>query len=158
MGAKVRVGDNIKKIDNYFKEWREWRGWTQQELADALGTTRQTVNRHENSYTEWNKAYLESFAHVMGCNSPTDPIMFPPEKNDDDADITSGIPYRQVRPQLVDLLHEVIENTDRINFDPEMLTSSIVAMLDHRLSEPPMSNPESNTNVVRFQLRQLEKD
>lgn len=61
----------------YFREWREWKGLTQQELADRLETTKATVSRIENGHRRWGKGYLEAFAHVMGCDV-TDPISRPP--------------------------------------------------------------------------------
>jgi transcriptional regulator with XRE-family HTH domain len=63
----------------YFREWREWRGpeWTQQRLADELGTSKQTVSRIETGARDWSKNYLEAFAYVIGC-APGDPISRPP--------------------------------------------------------------------------------
>lgn len=75
----ARIGiSNAKPIRTYFKEWREWKGWTQQELADRLETTTATVSRIENGARDWSKGYLESFSHVIGCEDPTDPITRPP--------------------------------------------------------------------------------
>jgi transcriptional regulator with XRE-family HTH domain len=75
----TRIGlASAKPIRTYFIEWREWKGWTQQELADRLETTVATVSRVENGARDWGKGYLEAFAHVIGCPNPTDPISRPP--------------------------------------------------------------------------------
>ena len=75
----TRIGlSNAKPIRAYFREWREWKGWTQQELADKLGTTAATVSRIENGERDWSKGYLESFSHVIECPEPIDPIRHPP--------------------------------------------------------------------------------
>lgn len=76
----ARIGlKGAKPVQTYFKEWREWKGWTQQELADRMDTTKQTVSRIESGARDWSKGYLEGFAHVIGCPNPTDPITRPPE-------------------------------------------------------------------------------
>lgn len=75
----TRIGlEGAKPVKTYFKEWREWKGWTQQELADRLETTKQTVSRVENGTRDWGKGYLEAFAHIIGTPNPTDPITRPP--------------------------------------------------------------------------------
>jgi len=75
----ARIGlKNTRPVRTYFKEWREWKGWTQQELADRMETTKQTVSRVESGKRPWSKDYLESFSYVIGCPRPEDPITCPP--------------------------------------------------------------------------------
>tara|TARA_R110002110_G_scaffold37601_6_gene124058 strand:+ start:2271 stop:2609 length:339 start_codon:yes stop_codon:yes gene_type:complete len=75
----TRIGlRSARPVRTYFREWREWKGWTQQELADRLETTAATVSRIEKGGRDWSKGYLESFAYVIGCPEPTDPIRRPP--------------------------------------------------------------------------------
>lgn len=75
----ARIGlRSAMPVRTYFKEWREWKGWTQQELADRMETTKQTVSRVENGERDWSKGYLEAFSHVIGCPRPEDPISRPP--------------------------------------------------------------------------------
>lgn len=75
----VRIGlKGAKPVRTYFAEWREWKGWTQQELADRMGTTAATVSRVENGERDWGKGYLEAFSYVIGCPNPTDPLTRPP--------------------------------------------------------------------------------
>lgn len=42
----------------FFKEWREYRGLTQQRLADRLGTTKLRVSLKERGEESWDDAYL----------------------------------------------------------------------------------------------------
>jgi transcriptional regulator with XRE-family HTH domain len=79
----TRIGlRSARPIRTYFKEWREWKGWTQQEVADRLETTTATVSRIENGARDWSKGYVEAFAHVIGCDDPADPITRPPDGPD----------------------------------------------------------------------------
>jgi transcriptional regulator with XRE-family HTH domain len=75
----TRIGlASAKPIRTYFIEWREWKGWTQQELANRMETTVATVSRVENGARDWGKGYLEAFAYVIECPNPADPISRPP--------------------------------------------------------------------------------
>lgn len=38
----------VEKLENHLREAREVRGWTQAQLADAIGVSRKTVNTVEN--------------------------------------------------------------------------------------------------------------
>lgn len=59
-------------VSNRVKELRTQLGWTQQELADAVGVSRQSINSIErNRYVPSLPLALE-FARVFGC--PTDEI------------------------------------------------------------------------------------
>jgi len=59
-------------VTNRVKELRIERGWTQQDLAKAVGVSRQSINSIErNRYVPSLPLALE-FAHVFGC--PTDVI------------------------------------------------------------------------------------
>lgn len=75
----ARIGlKGAKPVKTYFREWREYKNWTQQELADRLDTSAATVSRIEKGERDWGKGYLEAFAYVVGCPNPTDPITRPP--------------------------------------------------------------------------------
>ena len=59
-------------VRNRIKEFRSERGWTQQELADKVGVSRQSINSIErNRYVPSLELALE-FAQVFG--RPTDEI------------------------------------------------------------------------------------
>lgn len=91
----ARIGlQGAKPSVTYFKEWRDWKGWTQQELADRMETTKQTVSRVESGDRDWGKGYLEAFAHVIGCE-PGDPLTRPPEVPSADQLLRSAGPEKR---------------------------------------------------------------
>jgi putative transcriptional regulator len=60
------------RVANRVRELRDRRGWTQQELAEAVGVSRQSINSIErNRYVPSLPLALE-FARVFDC--PTDEI------------------------------------------------------------------------------------
>lgn len=78
-GMVERIGlKGAKPVRTYFREWREWKGFTLEELASRMETTAATVSRVENGKRDWGKGYLEAFSFVVGCPEPTDPITRPP--------------------------------------------------------------------------------
>jgi putative transcriptional regulator len=59
--------DMASRIQNRVKDLRQRRGWTQQQLADAVGVSRQSINSIEcNRYVPSLPLAL-SFARVFGC-------------------------------------------------------------------------------------------
>ena len=69
MESKLDVATTIK---NRVKELRVERGWTQQELADRLGVSRQSINSIERQRYEPSLTLALKFARVFG--RPTDAI------------------------------------------------------------------------------------
>ena len=59
-------------IRNRVKELRETRGWTQQQLADAVGVSRQSINSIERNRYVPSLELALAFARVFGV--PTDDI------------------------------------------------------------------------------------
>ncbi|MGZ4778340.1 MAG: helix-turn-helix transcriptional regulator [Thermoanaerobaculia bacterium] len=64
-------------VQNRVKELRTERGWTQQQLADAVGVSRQSINSIERQRYEPSLALALAFARVFG--HPTD-VIFKLEK------------------------------------------------------------------------------
>ncbi len=64
--------DITPQIHNRVKEFRVERGWTQQELADAVGVSRQSINSIERDRYVPSLILALAFARVFGC--PTDKI------------------------------------------------------------------------------------
>lgn len=50
--------DTNKFVGSKIKEFRESRGWTQDQLADKLNTTRQTISRYESGSRKTNQDVL----------------------------------------------------------------------------------------------------
>jgi len=59
-------------VKNRVKEMRVARGWTQQELADAVGVSRQSINSIERERYVPSLPLALAFARVFGC--PTDDL------------------------------------------------------------------------------------
>ena len=57
---------------NRVKELRDARGWTQEQLADAVGVSRQSINSIERDRYVPSLPLALTFARVFGC--PTDEI------------------------------------------------------------------------------------
>jgi putative transcriptional regulator len=54
-------------VQNRIKELRSERGWTQQELADAVGVSRQSINSIERQRYEPSLTLALKFARVFRC-------------------------------------------------------------------------------------------
>lgn len=61
----------------YFKEWRKFRGLTQEQLAERLELTQATVARIERGDIAYTQPVLEAMAEALGC-SPADLIVRDP--------------------------------------------------------------------------------
>lgn len=61
----------------YIKEWRTHRGYTQQELADALGVTKGYISELERGVKRYNQDVLEGVAKVLRCQ-PVDVLAHEP--------------------------------------------------------------------------------
>jgi putative transcriptional regulator len=59
-------------VNNRVKELRTARGWTQEQLADAVGVSRQSINSIERDRYVPSLPLALTFARVFGC--PTDEI------------------------------------------------------------------------------------
>jgi putative transcriptional regulator len=64
--------DMPPSIVNRVKELRTTRGWTQEQLADAVGVSRQSINSIERDRYVPSLPLALTFARVFGC--PTDEI------------------------------------------------------------------------------------
>jgi putative transcriptional regulator len=64
--------DMTPAVLNIVKELRSERGWTQQELADAVGVSRQSINSIERQRYEPSLGLALTFARIFG--RPTDEI------------------------------------------------------------------------------------
>ncbi|PLW77870.1 helix-turn-helix domain-containing protein [Cohaesibacter celericrescens] len=64
----------------YLREWRKHRGLNQDELANAIDSTKGTISRMELGTRPYNQPFLEACAEVLNC-SPADLLSGPPEEN-----------------------------------------------------------------------------
>jgi putative transcriptional regulator len=56
-------------VKNRIKEFRSDRGWTQQELADKVGVSRQSINTIERDRYVPSLPLALTFARVFGCST-----------------------------------------------------------------------------------------
>ena len=61
----------MQGIQNRIRELRVARGWTQQQLADAVHVSRQSINSIERNRYVPSLALALSFARVVDCASDT---------------------------------------------------------------------------------------
>jgi putative transcriptional regulator len=58
-----------RNIQNRVKELRSARGWTQEQLADAVGVSRQSINSIERDRYVPSLPLALTFARVFGCST-----------------------------------------------------------------------------------------
>lgn len=62
----ARIGPkNRNRMRVFLREWREYLGYTQERIAERIGTTKGTVSRMEVSTREPNLGYLAAFAEAI---------------------------------------------------------------------------------------------
>lgn len=66
MESRLYMPPNVK---NRVKELRTSRGWTQQQLADAVGVSRQSINSIECERYIPSLPLALAFAHVFKCST-----------------------------------------------------------------------------------------
>jgi len=75
MPERVRSPKGRRKA--YFKEWRLYRGLTQQRLADRMNTTKANISRIETGIQAYTQDYLEACAEALNVD-PASLIMRDP--------------------------------------------------------------------------------
>lgn len=74
-----RFGKSTGELQKwYLREWRKHRGMTQEQLAEAIDSTKQTVSRMESGTRTYNQPFLEACADALKCR-PADLLNGPPE-------------------------------------------------------------------------------
>lgn len=63
-----RIGNPRQRRRHFIKEWREFRGLTQQQLADAIGASAKTLSLIENLRQGYTQATLEAIADVLAVH------------------------------------------------------------------------------------------
>ena len=61
--------DIVPHVKNRVKEFRNDRGWTQQELADAVGVSRQSINSIERNRYVPSLPLALTFSRVFDCST-----------------------------------------------------------------------------------------
>ena len=86
----------------YFREWRKYRGYTQETLADMIGVTASSISQLETGKQGFTDATLESLAYALRC-SPGDLLMRDPLDKEAPYSIWSRIPLKD-RARVLELM------------------------------------------------------
>lgn len=92
----------------YIKEWREQRGWSQEELADMVGVTQETISRLENGKIAYTQPTLEAIADKLACEIG-DLTDHDPTKDGVLVQLARSIP-KEHREQAANILKTFIKN------------------------------------------------
>lgn len=68
-----RIGNPARRRRHFIKEWREFRGFTQQQLAEALpgDVSKTSISRIEDLKQGYTQDSLEAIAEVLGTHVAT---------------------------------------------------------------------------------------
>jgi len=72
-----RIGNPKHRRRHFIRAWREYRGLTQEQLADRIGTTKANVSRIENLKQGYTQGILEACADALSTD-PASLIMRDP--------------------------------------------------------------------------------
>ena len=61
----------------YFREWRQWAGLSQSQLAVIMGISKPVISRIEAGTRRWHSDFLEDFCIAVGARWP-EPLIGPP--------------------------------------------------------------------------------
>jgi transcriptional regulator with XRE-family HTH domain len=75
-----------ERTKHFFKEWREYRGLTQEQAIGRLGWSQSKISRLEKGQTPYDQDDLEVAAEAYGCD-PTDLIRVDPTKEGEVVDL-----------------------------------------------------------------------
>lgn len=63
--ANQRGGETSAHPDHFFAEWRQYRGYTQQELGDLVGASNSKISRLESGETELRPGFAKKVARFF---------------------------------------------------------------------------------------------
>jgi transcriptional regulator with XRE-family HTH domain len=63
-----KIGIGARRRRHFIREWREFRGFTQEQLADMVGTTKTSISRIESLKMSYTQEILEAIADALGVH------------------------------------------------------------------------------------------
>jgi transcriptional regulator with XRE-family HTH domain len=63
-----RIGNPARRRRHFIREWREFRGLTQEQLADAIDATKASISRIEAMKQGYTQDNLEAMADALGTH------------------------------------------------------------------------------------------
>lgn len=64
----ARIGNPARRRRHFIKEWREYRGLTQEQLAERVNTTKTTISRLEDLKQGYTQDGLDAIADALGAH------------------------------------------------------------------------------------------
>lgn len=83
-----------KRNPHFIREWREFRGLTQEQVANRLDISATTVGRIENNVVPYNQDFLEEAAIALQCD-PWDLLHRDPRKEGEVIDLMRRLDERE---------------------------------------------------------------
>jgi transcriptional regulator with XRE-family HTH domain len=78
----VRIGQkNARPRRTFFREWREYRDLTQEQVAERMGTNKAMISKIERGQVMYSEGSLNAFADAVSAE-PRDLISRPPPAKD----------------------------------------------------------------------------
>lgn len=93
------------------RQWRKYRGMTQERLAEMLGTSKGYISALENGKQRYNQQHLEALAEALMCD-PVDLLIRDPTEPDAVWSLWDRVPP-PARPQARAVLETFAEPFDR---------------------------------------------
>lgn len=90
----------------YLKQWREYRGLSQQRLADRIESSKGYISELERGIRRYNQDLLETLADALNCD-PADLLMRDPSDPDGIWSIWDQVPKTE-RPRLVAMIRALV--------------------------------------------------
>jgi transcriptional regulator with XRE-family HTH domain len=94
MNSLIYLRDVEERPPHFLREWRKFRNMTQQELADAVGTSKTVVSEMERGNLQLSPKWLRRFAPVLKTQPGHILDHDPADLDNDIIDIWSRIPDR----------------------------------------------------------------
>lgn len=89
MGTRQRLKQPQRRR-HYVREWRKFRGLTQEQLADRLDVATSTISQLETGKQGYSQAILEALAEALACQ-PADLLRRDPNKEGEVVDLFDGL-------------------------------------------------------------------
>ena len=102
----ARLKPNKSKY--FFKEWRKFRGYTQEELADIVGLAAPGISQLENGKQGFTDSSLEALAEALAC-TPADLLSRNPLDENSPENIWPLIKVED-RSRVADILRAFVDN------------------------------------------------
>lgn len=107
--VKVTPHPKPERPRYFFKEWRKFRGLTQEDLAGRVGVTPPAISQLERGLQGFNNSTLEALADALSC-TPGDLLGVNPNKEGDVVDLVRLLNDRN-RDQAIRVL-KALTGTD----------------------------------------------